>query len=73
MLKFMLEKYDEYNGNEMIQLTRDKEEDTAGWKWENENTKNKKVKWTEGSERDRKIINRKIQSYIPFYCWMLYE
>lgn len=43
MLKFMLEKYDEYNGNEMIQLTRDKE-DTAEWS-------GKTKKWSEQKER----------------------
>lgn len=29
--------------------------------------------WKRRKKRARENINRKIQSYIPFYCWMLYE
>lgn len=56
----MRKKYDEYNGNEMIQLTRDK---GYGWK-----TKSEVSKESEREKRARRNINRKIQSYIPFYC-----
>lgn len=67
MMNIMAMKW--YNSPETKMLHRS----TVG-KRENKKTRRSEVSQRcTREERARENINRKIQSYIPFYCWMLYE